>query len=150
MIPPTSQRVKLSTCESVNHQIRHEMEQRIAHYRHANSRDINARLAELEQEWDIERVLETNASTLIFCGSLLTATVNRRWAFLPLVVSGFLLQHAVQGWCPPLPILRRLGVRTMREIDEERFALKALRGDFQDIEKGLKYDDQLSHIVSRG
>ncbi|HET9942578.1 MAG TPA: hypothetical protein VFR05_04515, partial [Terriglobia bacterium] len=41
-----------------------------------------------------------------------------------------LLQHAVQGWCPPVPLFRRLGIRTQREIDEERYALKAMRGDF--------------------
>ena len=46
------------------------------------------------------------------------------------MVGGFLLQHAVQGWCPPVPVFRRLGVRTQTEIDEERYALKALRGDF--------------------
>ena len=55
---------------------------------------------------------------------------DRRWFLLPGAVAGFLLQHAVQGWCPPLPVLRRLGVRTADEINQERFALKALRGDF--------------------
>jgi hypothetical protein len=43
-------------------------------------------------------------------------------------------EHAVQGWCPPLPILRRMGFRTAREIDTERTALKALRGDFARVE----------------
>jgi hypothetical protein len=52
---------------------------------------------------------------------------------LPLVVQGFLLQHAVQGWCPPVALLRRRGVRTSMEIAEERNALKALRGDYRDI-----------------
>ena len=46
------------------------------------------------------------------------------------MIGGFLLQHAVQGWCPPLPFFRANGVRTQSEIDEEKFALKALRGDF--------------------
>ena len=46
-------------------------------------------------------------------------------------MTGFLFQHAVQGWCPPIPILRRLGFRTSYEIEEERAALKALRGDFE-------------------
>jgi hypothetical protein len=50
---------------------------------------------------------------------------------LPALVSGFLFQHAVQGWCPPVPVLRRLGFRTAYEIEEERRALKALRGDFE-------------------
>jgi len=35
----------------------------------------------------------------------------------------FLLQHGMQGWCPPLPILRRLGVRTRGEIDREKYEL---------------------------
>lgn len=59
--------------------------------------------------------------------------MDRRFALIPLVVGSFLLQHAVQGWCPPLPVFRRMGVRTQTEIDEERAALKALRGDFRDV-----------------
>jgi hypothetical protein len=45
------------------------------------------------------------------------------------------VQHvtAVQGWCPPVSLFRRLGFRTQREIDEERFALKALLGHFQQV-----------------
>ena len=49
---------------------------------------------------------------------------------LPAIVVGFLLQHAMQGWCPPIPILRRMGIRTASEIDTERCALKVIRGDF--------------------
>jgi hypothetical protein len=45
----------------------------------------------------------------------------------------FLLQHALQGWCPPVPFFRSRGVRTAREIDQERYALKALRGDFAKV-----------------
>jgi len=59
--------------------------------------------------------------------------VDRRFALVPLVVGGFLLQHALQGWCPPLPIFRRYGVRTQTEIDYERYALKALRGYFRQL-----------------
>jgi hypothetical protein len=36
---------------------------------------------------------------------------------------GFMLMHAVVGWCPPVSVFRRLGCRTMREIDRERSAL---------------------------
>ena len=48
-------------------------------------------------------------------------------------IMGFLFQHAVTGWCPPVPVMRRLGVRTRSEIDREKFALKALRGDFKNL-----------------
>lgn len=96
---------------------------------------IERRLHELSAEWDIERTLEANASTLVVIGVLLGAFVNRKWLILPGVVGAFLLQHALQGWCPPLPLFRQNGVRTAREILGERNALKALRGDFEEIGK---------------
>jgi hypothetical protein len=78
-------------------------------------------------------MLEANAATVSLMGLTLGATVNRKWFLFPAVVAGFLLQHAVQGWCPPVPILRRIGFRTQSEIDDERYALKLLRGDFRNL-----------------
>lgn len=75
-------------------------------------------------------MLESNAATLALIGLVLGVTRDRRWLLVPGIVLPFLLQHALQGWCPPIEIIRRLGVRTRREIDRERVALKALRGDF--------------------
>jgi hypothetical protein len=128
-------RVPAQTSEEINQQIREAMEQRLARYRHASKEAISARIEELEHEWDIERTLEANAATLACTGCVLTAFVNSRWVFLPMAVTAFLLQHAVQGWCPPLPILRRMGFRTEKEIDEERYALKLMRGDFANLAK---------------
>lgn len=84
------------------------------------------RIGELDREWDIERVLELNASSLALTGLVLGATVNKKWLAVPAIVLPFLLQHALQGWCPPLPLLRRLGLRTQGEIDREKYALKEL------------------------
>ena len=81
-------------------------------------------------------MLEANASTLAFIGTLLGAFVSPYWLILPALVTLFLFQHAVQGWCPPLPVLRKLGFRTSREIDTERYALKVLRGDFGPLAPG--------------
>jgi hypothetical protein len=61
-------------------------------------------------------------------------TRSRKWLILPSIVLPFLFQHAMQGWCPPVPLFRRLGVRTREEIDREKYALKALRGDFEEID----------------
>ena len=98
---------------------------------HATSRaGASRRIVELEREWDVERTLEANASTLALAGAVLGMTVNRKWFWLTGGVLSFLFQHATSGWCPPLPILRKLGVRTQSEIDQERYALKAIRGDF--------------------
>ena len=91
---------------------------------------IDSRLRQLDEEWDIERAIQANAATLALAGTTLALLHDRRWALLPLAVSGFLLQHSVQGWCPPVPVLRRMGFRTPAEIERERYSLKALRGDF--------------------
>jgi len=58
---------------------------------------------------------------------------KRKWLLLTTMVQGFFLQHALQGWSPPVPLFRRLGFRTQNEIESERYALKALRGDFTDL-----------------
>ena len=129
----TAARVPSQTDSEVNRRIRQEIEERIAYFAD-HPDEITARLDELDREWGIERTIEANASTLAFTGTILGATFDRRWLALPVVVTAFLLQHAIQGWCPPVPVLRRMGFRTADEISQERYALKALRGDFQPIQ----------------
>lgn len=129
-VPKTSQRVRRHTRPEIESRNSQQMLLRLREYEGADAAEISERIAQLEREWDIERVLEANASSLALLGLTLGATVDRRWFALPTVVAGFLLQHAVQGWCPPLPVLRRLGVRTAEEIHQEIVALKAMRGDF--------------------
>jgi hypothetical protein len=133
MLPDTKERVSQNTADEVNQQIRRTIERNVLHYSAAGPHAIDRRLAALDKEWDIERYLETMAPTFSLIGLALGLTKNRKWLALPVVVQGFFLQHALQGWCPPVPLLRRLGVRTIEEINEERFALKALRGDFDDL-----------------
>jgi hypothetical protein len=128
MVPATAERVQVNTDCAINQQIRERTDANVARF--ASRSDINRRLRELDEEWDVERTIEANASSLMLAGLGLGAFVDRRFFLLPAAVAGFLLQHAIQGWCPPIPILRRLGFRTQTEIDEERYALKALRGDF--------------------
>lgn len=129
MLPPTMDRVRRHTSEHVNRGIDSETEARVRSLT-GNPDGIERRLAELEREWDIERALETNAAGIGLAGLALGAFYDRRFLLLPTAVCGFLLQHALQGWCPPIELFRRLGVRTTAEIDRERTALKALRGDF--------------------
>lgn len=131
-LPKTAERVPQHTARAAARAIAEGTDARVRHYAGAPDQ-IDARLHQLEREWDIERTLEANAASVSLLGLLLGATVDRRFYALPAVVAGFLLQHALQGWCPPLPVFRRLGVRTQTEIDEERYALKAIRGDFQDL-----------------
>ena len=129
MPPATQQRIADHTAEQVNRRVQRATERRIWYYtQHPD--EIEQRLDEIEREWDVERALEVNVAIAGFIGVALATTKSRIWLALPALVTGFLFQHAIEGWCPPLPALRRLGFRTSREIEDERNALKALRGDF--------------------
>lgn len=124
--PVTRNRVPVHTSASVNRRIEQETEKRVQYYsRHPS--EVDSRLRALNREWDIERAIEMNASALAFVGTSLGALRNRNWLILPALVTGFLFQQAVQGWCPPVPILRRLGFRTIYEIEQERRELLTLR-----------------------
>jgi hypothetical protein len=131
MLPATAERVAANTSDEINEWIRRETDARVSWLAGAGPTAVEARLAELDREWDVERFVETMAPSLSLAGLALGIVVNRKWLLLPVVVQGFFLQHALQGWCPPIPVLRRLGVRTSKEINDERMAVKALRGDFQ-------------------
>lgn len=125
-LPTTTQRVAQNTSDQYNRRIQDEIYRSLTHYMNYEE-GIPERLHELDAEWDIERVLEANAATLMLLGLGLGLGVNRRFLVLPVAVSAFLLQHALQGWCPPLPLLRRLGVRTQSEIESERYGLLAIQ-----------------------
>jgi hypothetical protein len=131
MIPDTETRVMRNTKSEINGKLQRDIEMRLTYYA-GHPEQIDTRLRELDREWDIERVLETNAAAVSLFGSFL-ASRRRKWLLLPMAVAGFLMQHAIQGWCPPVAILRRKGVRTTSEINSERYALKAIRGDFDSL-----------------
>jgi hypothetical protein len=95
---------------------------------------VSRRLEELDREWDIDRALITNFAV---AGGAALLTGLTRYATSPLLLPkrkgwlyffgaqlGFLLLHGTVGWCPPLPLMRRLGVRTQREIESERLMLR--------------------------
>lgn len=103
---------------------------RIRRFATSPSAKVTDHLYSLDKEWDIERRLEANAASIMLISTALAATHSKRWLILSAVVPGFLLQHAIQGWCPPIEVFRRLGSRSRNEIDAERTAIKALRGDF--------------------
>lgn len=132
--PNESDRVRANTATEINAKIDRQITERVRFYSGKSEDKITQRIHDLEREWDMERLLETNASALAFTGLVLGVIRNSKWLFLPGIVLPFLLQHAVQGWCPPVPLFRRLGVRTREEIEREKFALKALRGDFEEID----------------
>ena len=140
-------RVRANTAPEINQCIDKRIEENVRYYSGQTREKISRRIRELDQEWDIERFLEAMASSFSLSGVILGATVDRRWFVLPTVILSFLLMHAIQGWCPPVPLLRRLGIRTREEIARERYALKALAGDFAGVERDLGNIEQTLEAV---
>ena len=126
LVTPSVARVPLHTSTEVNSRIRSETQRRVDYYR-MHPDEIGQRIKQLNEEWDIERALATGSSCLSLVGMALGLRRDRRWLALTAGVQSFYLQHALQGWCPPLPILRRLGFRTPMEIELERGMLKEIR-----------------------
>jgi hypothetical protein len=131
----TTDRVRAQTAAQINDDIDRRAGRRLVRAAGAPPAALSRLIADLDEEWDIERWLETNASAVALTGTVLGLFVNKKFLLLPCLVLPFLLQHAIQGWCPPVPLLRRKGVRTRREIDAEKYALKALRGDFSALKR---------------
>ncbi|WP_277679785.1 YgaP family membrane protein [Gracilibacillus dipsosauri] len=126
LLPPTTERVQLNTSPLVNKKITHKTELNISKYLNEDNQEILKRLKSIEQEWDTERILETSAASFILLGTYLGIKRNQKWHLFSGFISFFLLQHSLQGWCPPLPLIRKLGVRTANEINEERNALNSI------------------------
>jgi len=131
MIPATTQRLIRNTPNRVNEVISDRIRDNVARFASATPALLEQRLRELDHEWDVERVTGA-ASGLVLLGSVLLAWfMGEGWLVLPAIIGGCLLLHAVIGWTPALPLIRQLGYRTAEEIAQERYALKAIRGDFQ-------------------
>lgn len=139
-------RVRENTPEKYNQKIDVEVEDIIEKYRHLSTDEITCRLAGLKKEWDIEKTLVVNASSLALTGLILGTIGSRKWYFLPIIVSSFLLRHGIQGWCPPLPLFRKFGIRTRQEIDEEMYALKILRGDFDTVSSSSETEEIIESL----
>jgi hypothetical protein len=122
-------RIRQSTALYIQERIDADLIARVGEYAESTPEQLSRRLLELEREWSIERVLTLQSSATALTGILL-GSVRRRWLLLSLATSAFLMQHALHGWCPPLSLHRRLGVRSQREIDLEIHMLKLVRGDY--------------------
>lgn len=130
-LPYSQERVRSSTRPAANVAIREHTARSVANHLASNREALTQRIEELDHEWDIERALQLNMGTVMLITLGLARTHDKRWLGMTGVVAGFFLQHALQGWCPPVVPMRAAGIRTPREIAEERTALRILRGDYQ-------------------
>lgn len=141
-------RVRENTMQYVNEDLDERAEDRVRGYARSSREEITARIKELEAEWSIERLIESEAPLMALTGLGLGAFVNRKFLVLPAFVFGMVALHGVQGWYPMMPLFRRMGFRSRKEIDREKFAMKALRGDFKDIQTIGEESEQVEKVFA--
>lgn len=126
-------RVRAHSPGGINRRIDATIEGTVAQLSRQGRDAIVKRLTELDREWDLDRALIAAYAVFggaTYLGGLARYAKRRPFAprrkgllFLVGAQIGFLMVHATAGWCPPVPLLRRLGFRTKTEIEAERFAL---------------------------
>lgn len=101
----------------------------LADYSRAEEGKIDARIKQLDKEWNLERAIELEAPLMIGLGALLGTVHNKKWYALSATAASMVLVHNTTGWYPLMPLFRKLGLRSQNEIETERNALRALRRD---------------------
>jgi hypothetical protein len=117
---------------AMDERIRRDIEHRMAYFV-SHPAEIDNRLKELDEEWDVDRAMAAGAAGVSLLGILFGLTGRRGALLLTLVGPWLLMQHAVTGTCPAVSLIRQLKIRTRHEIENERLALKALRGDLDNV-----------------
>jgi hypothetical protein len=133
ILPATSQRVAAYTSPGVNETIRSSTIENLKCLENAEEGELSRRIQSLNAEWDIERFEEASAASCVIGLSLLGMSKRKFWSLLTLLAGTFLLQHALLGWCPTAPAMRKMGIRTAEEISQEKTVLKLRRGDFSQV-----------------
>jgi hypothetical protein len=123
----TANRVQEHTRTSIDARVQKEMQERLRYYAGPGKAQIDQRLSELERESDIERAIEVEAPIMMLTGIALGARVHKLFFVLPVAAAGMVILHSLHGWYPLIPVLRRLGFRTTREINDERHELLFLK-----------------------
>lgn len=129
MFPATTEKTELNTSAAAMQRFDQEFRENIASFLSADREAVEQRLGELDREWNVERVIEIEAPTMILLGLALGSLSNRKWFAVSAMAASMVILHNLQGWYPLLPIFRSMGLRTAEEIEQERMALKVLLGE---------------------
>jgi hypothetical protein len=128
------------------------LEARLACLADAGPQAISDRLGQLDREWSAGRMTKAVIGVMIVAGLGLTALAGPWWLILPTVGGFFLLQYLFsrQSWLGAT--FREIGFRSSTDIDQEKFALRALRGDFKNLPTvhEIESKDDISRLEGEG
>jgi hypothetical protein len=115
---------------SINDRIEEEIANSIRIQSRKDQKDITSRIRELDQEWDLDRTLTASLASGALISAAISSRKYKKWIYLSLIQLSFLTFHCLRRWSPLSLILRQFRFRSKEEISSEKYALKALRGDY--------------------
>lgn len=113
---------------------------------------IEERLRELDREWTSGRLVKATCGVLMLVSLALTAFVSPWWLILGAATGVVLLPYLFQsrGWLAH--VFTGCGFRSGAQVEDERIALRVLRGDFRDLPtlRHIEDRDALSRMEDEG
>ncbi len=103
---------------------------------------IDARLEQLEAEWTAGRMVKATLGVVILAGFTLATLHDPYWLILPGIAGVLLLQYVFFRGGVLAQLFGCMGYRGGKEIDDERFALRTLRGDFRNLPTVHEVEDK--------
>jgi hypothetical protein len=113
-------------------QINRDTLRSIQHYSGRPIQFLGRRIEELEEEIPLEALVYRGGALMTIGGLTLLLLRNKSraaWLFVA-AIGALQLQYSYQGRNALTDILRKRGYRSRKEIQAEKYALQALRGDF--------------------
>ena len=128
------------------------LEKRLACLAEAGPQAIAERLEEIVDEWSAGRVTKAVIGVSLVVGLALATLVNPWWLVLPAVGGFFLMQYLFGRTSWLGTTFQSMGFRSGSDIDQEKFALKALRGDFRSVSTvhEIENKDDISRLEGEG
>jgi len=125
---------------------------RIARIAEQGPAAVDKRLVELNREWTIGRWVKAICALTLFAGLILAFTVSPWWLLLIGVCGLTLAQYLFFPRSILGSLLATGGVRSGAVIEDERIALRVLRGDFKTLPTmhEIQADDAISRMVDEG
>lgn len=128
------------------------LEARLACLADAGSPAITDRLHQLDREWSAGRMTKATIGVLVVTGLALAAVAGPWWLILPGIGGFFLLQYLFSRTSWLGATFQEMGFRSGADIDQEKFALRVLRGDFKSLPTvhELESKDDISRLEGEG
>lgn len=129
-----------------------DLECRLRKLAEAGPSAIDERLAHLERTWTAGRASKASVGIMIVLGLFLGLTVNPYWLLLPLACGVILAEYLVRRQSVLGGLFRGLGLPSGADVEQEKLALKALRGDFKHLPTvhQIVDDDDISRLEGEG